>query len=84
MPASKLTPGERQVLEHAVAAGGTYTISGLSVSEMLRAAGAVMHLKSRGLVKGRFQFSRDIAGQPEAIAVEITTDGRRTLNTVPW
>jgi hypothetical protein len=72
---SPLTEAEREILELAVAAGGRFSIAGLSDSEMLQKAATVLELKRRGLVWSWIKFSREVPGQPEVIPVEVTPEG---------
>lgn len=74
-----LTLRERQILEQARDGGGTSSVAGLSMLEMLQVATLVLELKRRGLVESRIQFSTEIPGQPVAIPVTLTAKGRRSL-----
>jgi hypothetical protein len=75
-PAS-LHPHEREILQRAVDAGGSYTIEGLPLRDMVKAASAVLELQRVRLVTSTIVFGP--SRQPEKIPVEITDAGRRAL-----
>lgn len=77
-PAS-LHPHEREILQQAVDAGGSYTIEGLPLRDMVKAASAVLGLQRVRLVTSTIVFGQ--SKQPEKIPVEITAEGRRVLKS---
>jgi hypothetical protein len=63
-------------LQAAADAGGRYSITGLPLREMNRAAGVVLTMQRAGLVRTTIHFEDQ---QPQVIPVEITAEGRRVL-----
>jgi hypothetical protein len=73
-----LRPEEHRVLQAAADAGGRYSIRGLPLREMVRAADVVLTMQTAGLVKTTIQFQDR---QPYVIPIEITAEGRRVLKS---
>jgi hypothetical protein len=76
-PAS-LHPHEREILLQAVAAGGAYSIKGLPIRDMARAAQVVLDLQRARLADTDIAFVKD--KQPMTIIVAITDKGRKALD----
>jgi hypothetical protein len=72
---SLLDREERSLLEHAAAAGGSYTISGLAGEDMVHAASVALMLQWRGLVRAKVRFTDGVPGQPALVTYELTDDG---------
>jgi len=73
-----LTPHQREILLLAVAAGGSYSIEGLLIRDMVRAAQAVLDLQRARLAESNITFERNT--QPMKITVTITAKGRQALD----
>ena len=65
-----------RILQAAVDAGGSYSISGLSLRDMVLMADVVLTMRTAGLVKSRILFEDK---QPKIIPVAVTAAGRRAL-----
>jgi hypothetical protein len=76
-PAS-LHPHEREILLQAVAAGGSYSIQGLPMRDMARAAQVALDLQRARLADATIAFVKD--KQPMTITVAITDKGRKAID----
>ena len=76
-PAS-LHPHEREILLQAAANGGSYSIEGLPIRDMVRAAQAVLDLQRARLAESNIAFEKNT--QPMKITVTITDKGRQALD----
>jgi len=74
---SSLHPHEREILQQAVAAGGSYSIQGLPMRDMVRAAQVALDLQRARLADANIAFVKD--SQPMTITVAITDKGRKAL-----
>lgn len=74
-PVSLLDREERQLLECAARAGGSWTISGLAHEQMVHAASVTLMLQWRGLVCVQVRFTEGVPGQPELVAFQLTDAG---------
>ncbi len=77
VPAS-LHPHEREILQQAVAAGGSYSIQGLLMRDMVRVAQVALDLQRARLAETNITFVKD--KQPITITVAITEKGRKALD----
>jgi hypothetical protein len=73
-----LRPEEHRILQDAADAGGSYSIRGLPLREMVHAADVVLTMQRAGLVRTTIQFQDR---QPFVIPIEITAEGRRVLKS---
>ena len=75
---SSLHPHEREILQKAAAAGGSCSIQGLPMRDLVRAAQVALDLQRARLAEANIAFVK--GKQPMTIVVAITDKGRRELD----